>query len=68
VVVDAVWIEPVSTTKFPDNRENTGNFRDFAGKRPWQGINCANYFRWLQLNSLRNGTGNFASITGKFAS
>jgi hypothetical protein len=30
LVADALNIEPVSTIKFPDNRENTGNFFDFG--------------------------------------
>jgi len=29
VVVDAVQSEPVSSVKFPDNWENTGNFARF---------------------------------------
>jgi hypothetical protein len=31
VVVDAVSIEPVSASKFPDMREFAGNFSQFAG-------------------------------------
>jgi hypothetical protein len=31
MAVDAVSCEPVSATKFPDNRENTGNFSEIGG-------------------------------------
>jgi hypothetical protein len=59
VVVDAASIEPVSTVKFPANREKN---REFRGNRPFAGdlgVQSTSEFNCLQRNSLRNGTGNF---------
>ena len=59
VAVDAVPYELVSAAKFPDIREFTGNFLQFAGYSPLRPIKNARQIRRLQRNSLSNGTGNF---------
>jgi hypothetical protein len=61
VVADAVVIEPVSTSKFPPNREIN---REFHQTGPLGAI--LSKFRGLQRNSLRNRTGNYFGGTGNF--
>src|SRR5665811_1067029 len=63
MVADAVTYEPVSTLKFPANREKN---REFRRIRPLSAILKADTskFKGLQRNSLRNRTGNYFGGTG----
>jgi hypothetical protein len=59
VVVDAVRIEPVSTAKFPANRENNREFLRILVFGCDFDTQSARQFNGFQLNSLCNRTGNF---------
>jgi len=64
VVADAVAVEPVSTVKFPANREKNREFCKIAAsgapETPNSGCRC----RVSDANSLLNITGNFFGRTG----
>jgi hypothetical protein len=66
VVADAVQVEPVSTPNFPANREINREFRRTRPPRRFFSVQLANECNGLQLNSLRNRTGNCFSGTENF--
>jgi hypothetical protein len=66
MVADAVEFEPVSTTKFPGNREKNRDFRQI----PLLNENFdadMQQIKGLLPNSLRNKTGNLFERTGKYS-
>jgi hypothetical protein len=63
VVAHTVDVEPVSIFKFPDNRENAGNFREI---QPWAGLRALSQPRLpglFYLNSLLRRAGNFLAAS-----
>ena len=60
VVVDALQIEPVSTSNSLLTGKLTGNFGDSGA------VQSASEFNDFQRNSLRNGTGNFCRPNREF--
>jgi hypothetical protein len=68
VVADAVAFEPVSTLKFPANREKEQGIS--SNPRTWcnfEGRHASNFKR-LRRNSLYNRTGNYFEGTGNSGS
>ena len=57
---ERVSSEPVSTGRFPDVRENTGNLRRLSVRELGQPRNSAIVFSDLHPNSLTDRTGNFS--------
>ena len=66
VVADAVGFEPVSTAKFPANREINREFFNFWAKPQLRARHSSNDSVDLEQNSLLNRTGNFCEGTGSF--
>ena len=65
MVADAVAFEPVSTLKFPADREKTREFFNIRPDRGSGGPDTRNDFAdLLERNSLLIGTGNFCKGTG----
>jgi hypothetical protein len=64
VVADAVRIEPVSASEFPDMPESAGNFCNLQGIWPCDTSETADRSCNYGRNSLRNEAGNFRSGLG----
>src|ERR1019366_6775970 len=66
VADDAVLCELLSALNSLIIRENTGNFRDFAGPGAELGPNKSCLLSGFCRNSLLNRTGNYFDVTGNF--
>jgi hypothetical protein len=64
LAADAVQVEPVSTLKFPANREINREFFDFGSDCSLTGRHSSNDSEDLERNSLLKGTGNSCEKTG----
>jgi hypothetical protein len=65
-VAHAVGFEPVSTLKFPANREINRDFFKFWARPQLSARHSSNDSVDLEQNSLLNRTGNFCEPTGNF--
>jgi hypothetical protein len=68
VVAEAVAVEPVSASKFPDMRESAGNFCNLQGISPCDASERTARSGGYGQNSLCNGSANFSQRIRDFGS